>query len=178
MTNYSGQSKVLIVGGSGFLSGTLAQSAISRGDQVWTITCGQRSLPDGSINLIADRHDELAFARVVDGAQTNWDIVIDCIVFEPKDIQQDILVFEKRASHLVFVSTDFVYAPQYRQYPQREDASDYVTEGYGYQKRLSELALIHYTGGLPWTVVRPCHIYGPGSELGCLPAHSRDIDLI
>ena len=26
--------------------------------------------------------------------------------------------------------------------------------------------------------MRPCHIYGPGSELGCLPAHSRDPELI
>jgi nucleoside-diphosphate-sugar epimerase len=29
-----------------------------------------------------------------------------------------------------------------------------------------------------WTIVRPCHIYGPGSQLGCLPLHSRDQDLI
>jgi len=40
------------------------------------------------------------------------------------------------------------------------------------------LELIRYSGDLSWTIVRPCHIYGPGSELGCLPAHSRDIDLI
>jgi len=178
MANRSKPIKVLIVGGSGFLSGTLARRAISRGHQVWTITRGQRSLPDGSINLIADRHDKDAFERVINAAQTNWDLVIDCIVFEPADIHQDISVFEKLSGHLVFVSTDFVYNPQYRQFPQREDTDFYVTEGYGYQKRLSELELMDYSGELPWTIVRPCHIFGPGSELGCLPAHSRDTDLI
>ena len=33
-------------------------------------------------------------------------------------------------------------------------------------------------GDMAWTVVRPCHIYGPGSELGCLPHHGRDVELI
>ena len=59
-----------------------------------------------------------------------------------------------------------------------KDTINYVTEGYGFQKRLSELVLIQYTGDLPWTIVRPCHIYGPGSALGCLPTHSRDTKLI
>ena len=31
---------------------------------------------------------------------------------------------------------------------------------------------------MAWTVVRPCHIYGPGSLLGCLPLHGRDPQLI
>ncbi len=31
---------------------------------------------------------------------------------------------------------------------------------------------------MKWTVVRPTHIYGPGSQLGCLPAHIRDTQLI
>jgi nucleoside-diphosphate-sugar epimerase len=34
------------------------------------------------------------------------------------------------------------------------------------------------TSALPWTIVRPCHIYGPASQLGCLPCHSRDAQLI
>lgn len=169
---------VLIVGGSGFLSGTLALSAISRGHQIWTITRGIRPLPEKSTNLIVDRHDEAAFERAIDAAQAQWDIVIDCIAYTPQDIQQDIRAFEKHTAHLVFVSTDFVYDPFHRQFPQREDTSYYVSDGYGFQKRLSELELIKYSGDMPWTIVRPCHIYGAGSELGCLPAHSRDTDLI
>jgi nucleoside-diphosphate-sugar epimerase len=178
MENVSNQTKVLIVGGSGFLSGTLARRAVGRANKVWTITRGQKTLPEHTTNLIVDRHNRSAFEEAVKGIQTDWDIMIDCIAFTPQDIQQDVVVFENLTQHLVFVSTDFVYDPQHREFPQREDANHYVGEGYGHQKRLAELELINYAGKLPWTVVRPPHIYGPGSELGCLPAHSRDPGLI
>ena len=120
MSNSSSQSKVLVVGGSGFLSGTLARRAILRGNQVWTLTRGFRSLPENSINLIADRQDKGAFEHVIHTAQTKWDIVIDCIAYTPEDIQQNVTVLEGLAEHLVFVSTDFVYDPKHRQFPQRE----------------------------------------------------------
>ena len=178
MTEQRKPRKVLIIGGSGFLSGTLVQRAILKGYQVWTLTRGHRRLPTHATNLIADRQDSTAFRRVIKGEQTNWDMVIDCIAYSPDDIQQDLGVLEGLAGHLVFVSTDFVYDPLFRQFPQTEDTENYTNEGYGHQKRLAELSLIRYAGDLPWTIVRPCHIYGPGSLPGCLPAHSRDAELI
>jgi nucleoside-diphosphate-sugar epimerase len=178
MTEQRKSNRILIIGGSGFLSGTLAQRAVSRGDHVWTLTRGRRPLPALATNLIADRQDLAAFKRVIENAKTKWDLVIDCIAYSPEDVQQDLNVLEGLAGHLVFVSTDFVYDPPFRQFPQTEDTDHYTNEGYGYQKRQAELALIRYPGELPWTIVRPCHIYGPGSQLGCLPAHSRDAELI
>jgi nucleoside-diphosphate-sugar epimerase len=170
---------ILIVGGSGFLSGTLARRAVARGKKVWTITRGQRPLPDGAQALIADRHDRDAFGEVVAAAGHQWDMVVDCIAFQPADIRQDLAVFQTRTRHLVFVSTDFVYDPMRRQFPQSEDTEYYVSDGYGANKRLCELELVKSdTGEMAWTVLRPTHIYGPGSGLGCLPAHSRDPDLI
>ena len=99
---------ILIVGGSGFLSGTLARTAVARGHKVWTVTRGQRPLPDGVTSLIADRHDSGRFEQLVAGAGTHWDLVVDCIGFLPADVQQGIAVFRDRARHLMFVSTDFV----------------------------------------------------------------------
>jgi nucleoside-diphosphate-sugar epimerase len=61
---------------------------------------------------------------------------------------------------------------------------NFVSDGeksnsYGYKKRKCEEELINSdTGEMLWTVVRPCHIYGPTSLLGCLPLHGRDADLI
>jgi len=126
---------------------------------------------------VADRADAAAFERAVTGAQTRWDLVVDTIGFAPADARQDIAVLTPLANHLVFVSTDFVYDPKQRRFPQREEDGHYVTEGYGGQKRGCELELIAAGTALPWTVVRPCHIYGPGSRLGCLPLHGRDPDL-
>jgi nucleoside-diphosphate-sugar epimerase len=179
MQNRSNIDTILIVGGSGFLSGTLARTALARGHKVWTVTRGQRPLPDGVTGLTVDRHDRGAFERIVLGAGTRWDLVVDCIGFVPADIQQDIAVFRDRARHLVFVSTDFVYDPHRRRLPQGEQDAHYVSQGYGANKRLCELELIDGdTGEMAWTVVRPTHIYGPGSGLGCLPLHSRDPQLI
>jgi nucleoside-diphosphate-sugar epimerase len=178
MTKQRKPNKVLIIGGSGFLSGTLAERAISRGYHVWTLTRGRRHLPAKTINLIADRQDRAAFKQVIEDTLTTWDMVIDCIAYSPEDILQDLSVLQGLTGHLVFVSTDFVYDAAFRQFPQNEDTEHFTIEGYGYQKRLAELALVRYPGDLPWTIVRPCHIYGPRSLLGCLPAHSRDADLI
>jgi nucleoside-diphosphate-sugar epimerase len=170
---------ILVIGGSGFLSGTIVSSALANGHQVWALTRGKRPVLAGVRGLVADRGDHAAFAQALAGAQTRWDLVVDCIGFAPADLQQDLAVLAPLAQHLVFVSSDFVYDPARRHIPQREEADAYLTEGYGGQKRRCEEVLIAAgTGMLPWTVVRPCHIYGPGSQLGCLPRHGRDAQLI
>src|SRR5690242_21331747 len=40
--------------------------------------------------LTADRHDRVAFKRAINGAQTRWDLAVDCIGYEPADVKQDI----------------------------------------------------------------------------------------
>ncbi len=175
----SAQLKILIIGGSGFVSGTLAQLALDQGHAVWAITRGQRALPDGVIPLIADRKDTDALSATIAGADQQWDLVVDCIGYGPEDVQQDVDLFRDRADHLVFISTDFVYDPQARRFPQSEDDADYLTHSYGGKKRQAELVLDGAdTGAMKWTVLRPCHIYGPGSLLGCLPEHGRDPQLL
>lgn len=172
-------SSILIIGGSGFVSGTLARRAVAQGHRVWTITRGQRPLPDGVTALVADRQDRAAFERAVSGVRTRWDLVIDCIGYDPADARQDAALFRDRTPHLVFISTDFVFDPALRRFPQGEEAAAYASDGYGGKKRLCELELIDGdTGDTAWTILRPCHIYGPGSQLGCLPLHSRDPQLI
>ena len=177
---------LLIVGGSGFVSGTLARRAHDAGWRVHVVTRGQRPLPEGVHAVVADRKDSAAFAAAIDAAQTAtgidaFDLVVDCIGFDPEDA-----VFRARASQLVFVSTDFVFDPAHRRFPQGEDSDHYLAGGsaeqrasYGGRKRLCELELIGADAGdMACSVVRPCHIYGPGSLLGCLPEHGRDAQLL
>lgn len=171
--------KILVIGGSGFMSGTLAQVAVEQGHQVWTLTRGQRPVPPDVVSLVADRHNSQAFVDAINLAGTNWDLVVDCIAYHPDDIRQDLAVLSARTHHLVMISTDFVYDPVHRQFPQPEVTDYYLKEGYGGLKRQSEKVLLDAPAGdLNWTILRPGHIYGPGSELGCLPAHGRDPQLI
>lgn len=170
---------ILIIGGSGFVSGTMARVALSHGHEVSTLTRGQRPVPDGVHSLTADRHDEASFEQAVDSAGKHWDLVIDCIGFEAPDARQDLAVFRERAHHLVFISTDFVFDPAHRRFPQPEETEHYSDVGYGGQKRRCELEFIDGDAGdMQWTILRSCHIYGPDSLLGCLPTHGRDPQLL
>ncbi len=170
---------LLILGGSGFLSGTLARLAAERGHAVWTLTRGQRPPTPGATPLSADRRDPAAFRQALRSAGAAWDLVVDCIAFSPADARQDLAELPGLAAHLVLISTDFVYHPACRRFPQPEDPAVYLEEGYGGLKRQAEMVLSQAENpGLAWTVLRPGHIYGPGSLLGCLPAHGRDPQLI
>ncbi|MBN4073932.1 NAD-dependent epimerase/dehydratase family protein [bacterium AH-315-E10] len=176
--------KLLIIGGSGHVSGTLAIKAIEAGHDVWALTRGTRPLPDGVKGITVDRKDREATTLAFADTDTIWDLVVDCICFDLADIQQDIELFKERAEQFVMISTDFVYDPEFRTFPQTNSNDHFVnpdseTMAYGANKRLCELELLNCdTGNMKWTVLRPGHIYGPRSALGCLPTHGRDQELI
>ena len=174
-----GACKVLIIGGSGFVSGTMARAAVAAGHRTWALTRGIRPLPEGVTGLVADRHDEEAFAEAISGADTAWDLVVDCQAFDGADVRQDVAVLSGLAKQLLYISTDFVFDPLQRSFPQPTEAPYTSADDYGGKKRKGELELIEAdTGEMSWTIFRPCHIYGPGSALGCLPLHGRDPELI
>lgn len=178
---------ILLIGASGFVSGTLAAAALEQGFRVWGVTRGERAIDPRIQPIKADRKDEAAFRAAIEAMDMTWDLVVDVIAYDEAAAAQDVDVFHDKAKRFVFVSTDFVADPAKRTFPQREDNPHYAAGGYGRAKRDAEELLQGKRGDdatrnkaaqLKWTVVRPCHIYGPGSQLGCLPNHSRDVDLI
>ena len=170
---------LLIIGGSGFVSGTIARRALSAGWQVSAVTRGTRPLAKGVRGITADRTDREAFARALADVSERFDLVVDSICYNEQDAAEDIDVFSRLARRLVFISTDSVYDPAARTVLQDELDASYVADGYGGGKRAAELAFLRAgTGALAWTILRPCHIYGPGSLLGCIPRHARDKELL
>lgn len=171
-------SRLLILGGSGFLSGHMTRIALAAGHETWVLTRGQRPVTAGARMIVADRKDREAFAHAVAAAGTTWDGIIDCIGFSADDARQDVEVFAGRAGHLVFISTDFVYAVP-RPWRIDETFDRFESElTYGRGKREAERVILAAGSKIPATVLRPCHIYGPGSLLGCLPEHGRDPKLL
>ena len=128
--------KTLVIGGSGFVSGTLSRMAVQAGHQVWAVTRGQKPLPPGITAIEADRTNRAEFAAAIAQAGQEWDLVVDCIGFQPEDARQDLAVFQGKARHLIFVSTDFVFDPARRDFPQSEENPHYLSDGYGGNKRL------------------------------------------
>lgn len=171
--------KVLILGGSGFVSGALARRARDAGHAVTVVTRGRRPVEGDLSAIVADRSDRPAFAAAIAATKGAWDLVADCIGFHPDDAEQDLECFSGRAGHLAFISTDFVYDPARRKFPQPEEGVFIEGSDYGARKRACERVFeVAGKESLPWTIFRPCHIYGPGSLLGCLPHHGRDAQLL
>ena len=109
---------ILLIGGSGFVSGEMARTALCQGHSVWTVTRGQRELPAGLHGLVADRKDSQALRAALRGAGAQFDLAVDCIPFVPEDARQDVEVLRDVVRHLVLISTDFVYDPARRRFPQ------------------------------------------------------------
>ena len=111
--------------------GAFARTALAQDFETWVLTRGHRPVPDGAHSLVADRRDPNAFVRAIQEAETDWDLVVDCIGYQPEDVVQDISAFRKRTRHLAFVSTDFIFDPTNRRLPQTEESEHYATSGYG-----------------------------------------------
>ena len=63
--------KLLILGGSGFVSGRLAQIAIAQGHEVWCVTRGNRPIPEDVHALTCDAHDPAALRAALASAQAS-----------------------------------------------------------------------------------------------------------
>jgi nucleoside-diphosphate-sugar epimerase len=169
--------RILLLGGNGFLSGHVLDAARRAGHDITVVTRGKRPVPAGVRAVVADRTDRVAFARAIAVTDATWDLVVDGIGFNAADAQQDVDVLLPRCGHLVFVSTDFVYTRAPRPFPVSEAFDGFETQiAYGRGKREAEVILLNASPHV--TVLRPCHIYGAGSLLGCLPHHGRDAMLI
>lgn len=171
--------KLLLIGGSGQLSGRLAQMALEQGHEVWTVTRGIRPLPEGVHSLIADREDAAALHAVLEGAGTGWDAMLDTVCRTPHHAQVDLTAVSPFVRRMVIVSTDSVYSPYHKTVPQAEHADVYMADGgYGHNKRMMEQVFEASEPSVQWTIFRPGHILGPGFWLGCYPENSRQPDLL
>jgi nucleoside-diphosphate-sugar epimerase len=173
--------KILLIGGTGFVSGTVAKVALEAGHDVTVVTRGIKPIPAGLKQITADRFKPGSLEAAIANAGC-FDFIVDCFGFKKPDAMQDVFALAPRCARFAFISTDFVYDPAYRQFPQPETNMHFLTDdSYGANKRRCEEVFLNaaQNGGFShWTIFRPCHIYGPNSKLGCLPNHGRDPELI
>ena len=157
--------KLLVLGGTRFLSREVATQAVGRG---WEVTCACRGrsgpLPDGVRHLPWDRADA-APAAVVDG---EWDAVVD-VARLPSHVRR--AVAATSGAHWVFVSTVNVYADNGS--PATQPLVDAITddvdltldpEAYGGMKVACE-QVVQSTAASS-VVARPGLIVGPGDPTG------------
>ncbi|MFC5492090.1 epimerase [Nocardioides caricicola] len=161
--------KILVLGGSVFLSKAVAVDALARGHEVTCATRGTSgSVPEGATFTQWDRYDDVPDEL----AAASYDAVVD-VGRIPSWVRKGVAAWPD--AHWVFVSTVNVYAddsiPNGRpgtvplREPQPEDR-DLKTdpESYGPMKVACEQ--IVRDGAASWTVIRPGLIVGPEDPTG------------
>lgn len=157
--------RLLVLGGSRFLSREVARRAVARG---WQVTCACRgasgSVPDGTTHLRWDRSDDAPEAL----ADSGWDAVVD-VGRLPSHVRRAVAAVPD--AHWVFVSTVNVYADNSSSAmeplvePLTEDADpETEPEAYGAMKVACE-AIVR-DGAASSMIVRPGLIAGPGDHTG------------
>ena len=160
--------RILVLGGSVFLSRTIAADAVARGHEVTCVTRGRSGdVPSGARHVVWDRGDDVP----ADLAAHDFDAVVD-VSRTPSHVRRAVAAWP--AAHWVFVSTINVYADTSTPEPGTdgelveaiEEDKDLKEEpeAYGGMKVACERLVLD--GAARSTVVRPGLIVGPGDPTG------------
>ncbi|MDR7185690.1 nucleoside-diphosphate-sugar epimerase [Microbacterium trichothecenolyticum] len=153
---------VLVLGGTGWLSGRIAERWADAGAAVTCVARGGRDAPYGTTLVVADRNDPDAYDEV---ALREWDEVVD-VSSNPVHVAAAVAALGERARHWTYISTVSVYAVD--DVPGADETAELLTpagpdedEDYGRAKARAE-ASVRSALGFRAAVVRPGLIVGPG----------------
>ncbi|MGH3306937.1 MAG: NAD-dependent epimerase/dehydratase family protein [Nocardioides sp.] len=162
--------RLLVLGGTVFLSRAVAVEAVRRGHEVTCACRGESgSVPEGTTHVAWDRNDP-APSALVDGAR--FDAVVD-VARHPSWVRSAVAAFPE--AHWVFVSTISVYTddstpngtvdtlPTHEPIHTDEDPAS-GPDVYGAMKVACEQAVNEGAGSA--VVIRPGLIVGPGDRSG------------
>lgn len=152
---------VLILGGTGWLSGAIARRWVDAGATVTCVGRGSRSAPEGARLVVADRSDRAAYDEL---ARRDWDEVVD-VSSQPRHVEHAVAALRDRAVHWSYVSSVSVYASHDRpggdeSAPLAEPAGDGDEDDYPRAKSAAEAAVRSL--GDRAAITRPGLIVGPG----------------
>lgn len=147
-------SKVLVTGGTVFVSRYIAEFYVKKGYDVYVLNRNTRQQPRGVTLIEADRHNlgnalrEYHFDYVIDTAYTAEDV-------------ESLLDALGEYKEYILISSSAVY-PEYALQPFKEDTPLSVNKHwgkYGTDKIAAETALLRRNPGA--YILRPCYLYGP-----------------
>ena len=157
--------RVLVIGGTEFISLHLVQALRRDGHAVSVLNRGRQAgrLPPDVERIVCDRKDHAALACALAGER--FDVLVD-VTYAPttgEDVAALLDALDERVGHVLFVSTGRVY-DHARPMPLDEETPRTLFWGEYAKLKIAgedELLRRHRERGLPVTIVRPTHVYGP-----------------
>lgn len=168
--------RTLVLGGTRFIGPAVVRELLTRGHQVAVLNRGvtPSNLPKAVERLTADRDDRDAVQRALAGR--TFDAVLDLSGYTVEQVQPVLDALGERLGHYVFTSSTAVYFGN-AIYPIQEHdrlMPDERGGSYAWGKILGERLLAQWSQntGIPYSVIRPAYVYGPGTNgLGREPSH-------
>lgn len=153
--------KLLIIGGTGLLSGAVVQEALKKGMEVTIVNRGRKSkaIPHG-VNVIKT---DFRNKEVVDTALQgkHYDAAIDFICFNKAQMEYSVRTLAQHCDQYIFISSACVY--NYAMSGVKTEDSEKVFEKWDYSinKWASECHLLDLSKELNinYTIIRPCITY-------------------
>ena len=153
--------RVLLIGGTGTISGAVARLLLQRGDELILLNRGNRDIPAGAQVIRCDVRDEDRTRAALEGLE--FDAVCQFVGFQPEHVQQDFRLFAGKTKQYVYVSSASAYQKPVQALPIREDTPlENPYWAYSRGKIACEAYLMrqYREAGFPVTIVRPSHTYG------------------
>lgn len=176
---------MLIIGGTGIVGAAVARLALEREYRVVCLADNQKlQLPQGVEFIQANKRSK-NFAKVSRALtkKQKWDVIVDVLSYTATDARVTYESFKEHAAHFFILSTTLVYDRYGQPFSYERIRSDHslakkgVQGGYVDHKLEMEAFWKEHTD-INWTILRPYHILGSGSWLGCIPPLNREPRLV
>lgn len=166
---------VLITGASGFIGRRLRDALLSANTDVVAIR--RRGSPEAEVgrSVVADYQDVDGLTEILASERPSYVLHVAGVtkgrtyadfqsgnVTPTRSLLQALRRAELRVERFVHVSSLAAYGPSRVEAPLSETDSPQPIEHYGRSKLEAERVVENEAGSVPWTIVRPAGVYGPG----------------
>ena len=157
--------KLLVLGGSEFVSQALAKYLISKGYSVDILTRGIKKLRYGGYkkHIKCDRKDVKSMKSLLNKEVYNY--IFDISAYTEEDVKITLASINKeKLQKYIFCSSGAVYKPSDKLVDEKSTKGENIFWGqYGLDKKAAEDYIIN--SGVDYCILRPTYIYGDGNNL-------------
>lgn len=174
------EAKVLLTGASGFVGGRLRDALLEAGAEVLALRRGSSPEPKSASairarSVVAEYDDSHALAALISTEKPDFIFHVAgatkgvhysdfqrANVMPTRNLLRAVREHHPAVSRFVLVSSLAAFGPSSPAKPHHETHAPSPIEHYGRSKLEAEQVLAAEAGGVPWTVLRPSGVYGPG----------------